>query len=335
MAAEHGAGGLVHLTSSPLDWYVARAAGVAAYLLITISVGIGITMAGKKTLRRWPRFVLEDVHRFVGLIAGAFITIHVVAIAIDAWLPFSISSILVPLLSRYRPLWVAAGIVAAELLLALAITNHYRRRLPYRFWRRAHYVNFVVWSAATLHGVGSGTDRSSLWALSLYAVSTAAVGAACVWRLAHGRLVRRQLLGVAGAAAAATAAAVVTLGAGPVRFTPKPWNAATFREPLTGHIARLRGFTRAIVSLAGEGQGTQRVLVRADLLIAPSSVVKTSFQMEYLPSGLHCDGHVTKVHARAFNATCRLRTGEVRHISAQWDPSATSEISAGVIASDL
>ena len=323
----------MHLTSSPLDWYVARAAGVAAYLLITLSVGIGVTMAGKKTLRRWPRFVLEDVHRFVGLLAGAFIAIHVAAIAIDAWLPFSIWSLVVPFLSLYRPLWVAAGVVAAELLLALAITNHYRRRLPYRFWRRAHYANFVVWGAATLHGVGSGTDRSSPWALSLYALSTAMVGAACVWRLAHGRLVRRQLLGLAGVAAAATAAAVVSLGAGPARFTPRPWNAATFSEPLTGHIAHLSGFTRAIVSLAGEGRGTQRVLIRADLLIAPRSIVKTSFQMEYLPSGLHCNGRVTQVHARSFSATCRLRTGEVRHMSAQWEPSATSEISAGVIAS--
>jgi len=323
----------MHLTSSPLDWYVARAAGIAAYLLITVSVGLGLTMASKTVIRRWPRFALEDVHRFVGLLAGTFIVIHVFAIAIDAWLPFSIGSIVVPFLSRYRPLWVAAGIVAAELLLALAITNHYRRRLPYRFWRRAHYANFVVWGAATLHGIGSGTDRSSAWALSLYALSTAVVGAGCVWRLAHGRLVRPRLLGLAGIAAVAIAGAVVSLGAGPVRFTPKPWNASTFSEPLTGHIARLRGFTRAIVSLAGEGQGTQRVLVRADLLIAPRSIVKTSFQMEYLPSGLHCSGRVTQVHARSFSAVCRLRSGEARHISAQWEPSLTSDFSAGVITS--
>src|SRR5436305_3975211 len=141
----------MRLTMSPLDWYVARGAGVAAYLLITLAVGLGLTMAGKKTSRRWPRFVVEDIHRFAGLLAGTFITIHVVAIAIDAWLPLSLASLVVPLLSQYRPLWVAPGIVAAELLLALAITNHYRQRLPYRFWRRAHYGNFVVWGATTSH----------------------------------------------------------------------------------------------------------------------------------------------------------------------------------------
>jgi hypothetical protein len=41
----------VHLTSSPLDWYVARTAGIAAYLLVTVAVLLGLTMAGKKTFR--------------------------------------------------------------------------------------------------------------------------------------------------------------------------------------------------------------------------------------------------------------------------------------------
>ena len=323
----------MHLTSSPLDWYVARAAGVAAYLLITTAVLLGLTMAGKKTFPRWPRFVVEDVHRFVGLLAGTFIVIHVVAIAIDAWLPFSIGSIVIPLLSRYRPLWVALGVVAAELLLALAVTNHYRRRLAYRTWRRAHYLNFAVWGATTLHGVGSGTDRSAPWALSLYALATASVGAALVWRLVRPRLHRRALSLAGVAAAAALATLVVGLGTGPLRFKPKPWNAAAFSEPLTGHIAQLSGVTRGIVSLAGEGKGTQRVLVRADLLIAPRRTLRTSFQMEYLPSALSCSGKVTVVHAYGFSATCRLPSGERRYISAEWQDSGSSEIAAGLISS--
>jgi len=56
---------------------------------------------------------------------------------------------------------------AAELLLALAITNKLRRRLPHRVWRSAHYINFPVWLLATLHGLGSGTDRHTLWLLGL------------------------------------------------------------------------------------------------------------------------------------------------------------------------
>jgi hypothetical protein len=265
------------------------------------------------------------------MLAGTLIAIHVAAIAIDGWLPLSVGSLIVPFLSRFRPLWVAPGIVAAELLLALAVTNHFRRRLPYRFWRRAHYANFVAWAATTFHGIGSGTDRSAPWALALYGLSTAAVGAAVTWRLSRSRLVARHALGLAGVAGAFGAAAIVGLGAGPVRFTPKPWNAARFSEPLSGRIARLRGVSRAIVSLAGEGHGTQRVLVRADLLIAPRRIVRTSFQMQYLPSGMRCTGRVTHVQARAFSATCRLPTGELRNVNARWEAGETADIPAGVI----
>jgi methionine sulfoxide reductase heme-binding subunit len=320
----------VHLTSSPVDWYAARAAGIVAYLLLSGVVLLGLTMAGKRKLKRWPQFAIEDVHRFGGLLVGAFVAIHVATIAVDSWLPFSIPSLVVPLLSRYRPVWVGLGIAAAELLLALAVTNHYRRRLPYRFWRRAHYLNFAVWGAATLHGIGSGTDRSSPWLLALYALAVSAVGSAIAWRFLRLRA-PRLTRSLAPAAGLAILALVVGLGAGPLRFQPKPWNAARFDETLTGKIVRLNGFTRGVVSMAGQGNGSQRVLVRADLLFEPSHVLRTSFQMEYLPSGALCDGKVTTIHGFGFAAVCRLGDGLRRFVSAQWESSGGPELANGRI----
>jgi hypothetical protein len=316
----------VHLTSSPLDWYVARAAGIAAYALLTGVVLLGLTMAGRKRLDRWPRFALEDVHRFGGLLVGSFVSIHVLAIAIDAWLPFPLQSFVVGFLSPYRPIWIGLGVVAAELLVALALTNHYRRRLPYRFWRRAHYLNFAVWGLATLHGVGSGTDRSSTWALALYAVGTASVAAAVVWRLARGRLAGRLTLPAAGLAAAVGTLLVVGLGAGPLRFEPRPWNAATFRDRLSGQIFSIAGPTRVVASMTGEGHGAQHVLVRADLLLSPTRLVGTGFQMQYLPGGSRCTGTVTSVrrfrvergYAFRVEAVCRLADGTRRVVTARW-----------------
>jgi len=320
----------VHLTSSPAAWYAARAAGVAAYVLLSFAVVLGLTMARKATIRRWPKFALEDVHRFVGLMVGTFISIHIVAIAIDSWLPFSIGAIIVPFVSIYRPLWVAFGIVAAELLLALGIANHYRDQLSYRFWRRAHYLNFIVWTFATVHGIASGTDRSAPWLLAIYGVATAAVGAAIIWRLTRGLGSRRSIPAIAlGGGALATL--VVGLGAGPLHFRPKPWNATAFTEPLSGHVARLNGITRGIVSLAGEGRGTQRVLVRADLLLKPRGIERTAFQMEYLPSGLRCDGKVTRAESFGFTATCRLPTGAPRFVTARWEGAEGADIAGGTI----
>ena len=99
----------MHLTSSPLDWYVARAGGVVAYVLLSAVVALGLTMTGKKSMQRWPRFAMEDVHRFGGILVGTFVVIHIVSVAIDSYLPFSLVSLAVPLVAKYRPIWTGLG----------------------------------------------------------------------------------------------------------------------------------------------------------------------------------------------------------------------------------
>jgi predicted ferric reductase len=155
-------------------WYVARAGGILAYGLLSASVILGLTLSLKAKLPGWPRFAVEDLHRFVGLLAGTFILIHVGALLIDSYVPFSLANVLIPGSDSYRPVSVAFGIVAAELLVALAVTNHYRKALSYGFWRRAHYLNFAVWLLALVHGLAAGTDRNTVWALALY-IGTASV----------------------------------------------------------------------------------------------------------------------------------------------------------------
>jgi methionine sulfoxide reductase heme-binding subunit len=160
--------------SRVIVWYVARAGGILAYALLSGSVILGLLLSGRARLPRWPRFALEDVHRFVGLLTGTFIVIHVSALLVDSYVPFSLENVLIPGSDSYRPVSVAFGIVAAELLAALALTNRYRKTLPHRFWRRAHYLNFAVWLFALVHGIAAGTDRATVWALALY-IGTASI----------------------------------------------------------------------------------------------------------------------------------------------------------------
>jgi predicted ferric reductase len=165
-------------------WYIERAGGILAYALLSGSVILGLTLSGRAKLPGWPRFALEDVHRFVGLLAGTFIVIHVSMLLVDSYLPFSLPQILIPGASPYRPVSVAFGVVAAELLVALAVTNHYRRSLSHRFWRRAHYLNFAVWLFALVHGIAAGTDRATVWALALYIGTASVVAGLTASRLA-------------------------------------------------------------------------------------------------------------------------------------------------------
>jgi len=158
-------------------WYIARAGGMLAFTLLTASVVLGLLLSRRDHFDGWPRFALEDVHRFVSLLAGTFIAVHVGSLLFDSYLPFSLTNVLVPGTAPYRPLSVAAGVVAAELLAALAVTNRFRDSLPRTFWRRAHYLNFAVWLLAFAHGIFAGTDATTPWAMALYLASAAMVGA--------------------------------------------------------------------------------------------------------------------------------------------------------------
>jgi sulfoxide reductase heme-binding subunit YedZ len=174
----------VILGAFAVDWYAARAAGVVAYLLVSASVALGLTLAGKERLDRWPRFAVEDVHRFAGILAGTFIALHVFWLAVDSQARLGVGNLLIPFTSSYRPLWTGLGVVAAQLLVALAVTNHYRKRISYTLWRRLHYLNFAVWIATTAHGLGAGTDSGSTAFLLMYAISAGTIAALVLRRFA-------------------------------------------------------------------------------------------------------------------------------------------------------
>jgi predicted ferric reductase len=168
-------------------WYVARAGGMVAFGLLTASVLLGIVLAGRKTLPRWPRFAVEDVHRFAGTLTWTFVGVHIAGLLVDTYIGFSLGQVLIPFTSSYRRVATAAGIVGAELLAAIGLANRLKDRIPHAFWRSAHYLNFVVWALALGHGITAGSDTHAGSARLVYLVSAASVAGALAWRIARRR----------------------------------------------------------------------------------------------------------------------------------------------------
>jgi predicted ferric reductase len=205
------------IASTAITWYTARAGGLVAFALLSICVLLGLGMSGRARLALWPRFAVEDVHRFAGLLTGTFIVLHGAALFADGYLPFSLTQLLVPGTATYRPLPVALGVVSAELLAALAVTNHYRRALSYRFWRQAHYLNFAVWLLALVHGIASGTDSTTAWGVALYATSAGSVAGLTAWRALKAQQLDAWMLRLWPATAALLGAElIVALAFGPL-----------------------------------------------------------------------------------------------------------------------
>ncbi|HWF72886.1 MAG TPA: ferric reductase-like transmembrane domain-containing protein [Solirubrobacteraceae bacterium] len=168
-----------------MTWYLARAGGVVAYVLLTFTVCAGMGLAGRARVPGFPRLAVNELHRFAGILTGTFIAIHVGSILLDSYVHFTVPEVLIPFAASYRDVAVALGIVAAELLVALAVTNRLRKVLPRRLWRRAHYLNFAVWALATAHGFTAGTDSTAAWLLAIYAIAIATVGGLACWRFAE------------------------------------------------------------------------------------------------------------------------------------------------------
>jgi hypothetical protein len=80
-------------------------------------------------------------------------------------------------------LWLGLGTVAFDLLLALVATSLLRARIGLRGWRAVHWLAYVSWPVALVHGLGTGTDAKSGWLLVLSAVCTLAVATAIVLRV--------------------------------------------------------------------------------------------------------------------------------------------------------
>ena len=172
---------------SGVAWYVARSSGIVAYLLLSGSVVIGVLMAGSARFT-WPRFAVEEVHRFLAILTGVFIVLHGGALLLDTVVPFSLAQELVPFTAGYRPFAVGLGVVAAELTAAVGISNALRSRLPHGVWRRVHYLTLAVWGFATLHGLLAGTDRFDPWFAGLAGMSVAAATMALIARFSPRRL---------------------------------------------------------------------------------------------------------------------------------------------------
>lgn len=168
---------------SPL-WYTSRGIGLALLLTVTATVVLGTVTNGRWQADGWPRFLTAELHRNLSLIALALLLLHGLTVVLDPYANLGLRDITIPFASAYRPLWLGLGVLAGELLVAVVLTSLVRRHLGYGLWRLVHWAAYAVWPLAVLHGLGTGSDTASGWALLLYAGCAAAVLLAVLTRLA-------------------------------------------------------------------------------------------------------------------------------------------------------
>jgi DMSO/TMAO reductase YedYZ heme-binding membrane subunit len=166
----------------PTFWLLARAGGLTAYVMLTLSVLAGLVIKSRPFRSLKPAAV-TDLHRILALLGLGALAGHAVALVLDTTVKVSIAGLFVPGLVSYRPVWTSFGILAAELMLLVYASFSLRKRIGTRNWRRLHWATYGIFAAATVHGIAAGTDTTRPWAFALYLGAVGAVAAATAWRV--------------------------------------------------------------------------------------------------------------------------------------------------------
>jgi sulfoxide reductase heme-binding subunit YedZ len=167
-------------------WYLTRSTGTVALLLLTGAVVLGVIDVRRWSTPRWPRFVVDSLHRNLALLAMVFLALHILTSVLDSFASISLLDAFIPFAGSYRPFWLGLGAVSFDLLLAVTITSLLRQRIGYPTWRAVHWLAYASWPVALLHGLGTGSDVKATWLLMLSAACLALVLAAVLVRIAAG-----------------------------------------------------------------------------------------------------------------------------------------------------
>ncbi|HYM67649.1 MAG TPA: ferric reductase-like transmembrane domain-containing protein, partial [Patescibacteria group bacterium] len=196
-----------------------------------------------------------ELHRNLSLIGICLLVAHIVTTILDPFAQITVRDAIIPVGAVYRPVWLGLGVVAMEIMAALIVTSLLRERVGLRLWRLIHWVSYLSWPLAVVHGLGTGSDSRAPWMIAVVASCVEAVILALYQRLRYGPI---QTLPIRAGGAVLAVFSVVVMGVwavtGPFQLdwtsrsgTPVKVAAVTgpvhpgpggFSDPLYGTIAK-------------------------------------------------------------------------------------------------
>ncbi len=151
-------------TGTHVFWITSRAAGMAALLLASLSVCIGLAMGG----RLIPRGThdLRTTHQALSLATMAALAVHALSLLGDSYLRPSLADVTLPFASSYAQPWMTIGILAGWLTILLGLSYYVRGRIGVQRWRMLHRFTAFAWLLGLVHALGEGTDAGAVWFLA-------------------------------------------------------------------------------------------------------------------------------------------------------------------------
>jgi predicted ferric reductase len=168
-------------------WFVARASGMVAWIVLGATCLWGILLITRMLKPADRPAWLLDLHRWLGALAVVTTAVHILALVADNFVYFGWKQILVPNASAWKTGPVTWGVFAFYLLIVIQGTSLFMKKLPRKLWHSIHLLSYLLFAIATVHGVSAGTDRSNTIFLIVASGFTAVVLFAAVARFLQAR----------------------------------------------------------------------------------------------------------------------------------------------------
>lgn len=163
-------------------WYLSRTSALVAFGLLWLATALGLLITDRLA-RVWPGGPLAfDLHQYASALGLLVALFHAAILLGDRYIGYTPRQLLIPFGGgQHRPLAVALGQVGCYLLIGIWASSRLRLTIGQRWWRRIHFLSFLAFGLALLHGVLAGSD-SVVWGVrALYWFS----GGSILWLTAY------------------------------------------------------------------------------------------------------------------------------------------------------
>lgn len=171
-----------HDPTEHLWWLGSRALGVAAIVLIALSVGMGLALGGRMRPGPGGSALLRRVHEAIALSGLIAVAGHGVLLLGDPFLRPGLAGILLPFQMAQQPVWTGVGIVAGWLAAIVGLSFYVRKQIGAKVWRWLHRWTLAVYVLSLIHTIGSGTDARSTWLIAVLVLTPLPIVFATAYR---------------------------------------------------------------------------------------------------------------------------------------------------------
>ncbi len=178
-------------------WYITRASGLVAAVVLVVLILSGVGLITGYTFKLLEPLTAWATHRALGILFGVSVLIHGTALLFDKYVPFTIAQVLLPFASNYRPvtiaghhlgsLYVALGIIAGYLLLAMIISSLLWIDKKPHTWKAFHFLAYLVMIFVFFHALYLGTDLAHGVFRIIWIIFGIVVAIAIIFRLRRAR----------------------------------------------------------------------------------------------------------------------------------------------------